>query len=516
MHIKSLKNLVIYLLNFFCANISLKLAKNVDSGIFCILVEFKFCLCYNDLVSLFYTKDVVMEKNSKLNNKWFRAAIPALLIHCSIGTVYCWSTFKQEIADYIGQGLGSVEWAFSLAIFFLGMSAAFAGNFVERNVKKSSLLSAIFFFVGMAGTGLFIYLKSFIGILICYGVIMGIGLGIGYLTPVKTLMLWFKDHKGLATGLAVAGFGAAKIIGSPLMQGLMNAFGENGVYIMFFILACVYLVLMLLGHLLIKKPDDWVEHIPAKSEHSIRKFFSRFLIFKNPVFIGVWLIFFINITCGLAIISQEKALFSAIGLVGIASILSSLSAVFNAGGRIAFSTWGDYLKNRNSIYKIIFTLSIAFTLICAIILTLFPSSQGSIIVAILVITMVCVINAGYGGGFSNLPTLLSDNFGMKSISSIHGIALSAWAFAGLCGNQMATAIVDAGLGYQTVLYVAFALFVVALIIDFVLVKSKPKVVEGQRNSEDKPKESVVDLKNLSAIQTEQETIPQKPSDDQGA
>lgn len=431
----------------------------------------------------FQTKEDYMEKKSKFNNKWVRAAIPALLIHCSIGTVYCWSTFKQEIADYIGYGIAGVEWAFSLAIFFLGMSAAFAGSFVEKNVKKSSLISAILFFVGMLGTGLFIYLKSFIGILLCYGVIMGIGLGIGYLTPVKTLMLWFKNNKGLATGLAVAGFGAAKIIGSPLMQGLMNAFGESGVYLMFFILAGLYLILMLIGHFLIKKPEGWVEEESPKSEHPVNDFFSRFLIFKNPVFVGVWLIFFINITCGLAIISQEKALFTTIGLLGIASILSSLSAVFNAGGRIVFSTWGDYLKNRNSIYKIIFTLSVVSTLVCALALMLFPNNLTNIIIGILVIVMVCIINAGYGGGFSNLPTLLSDNFGMNKISSIHGIALSAWAFAGLCGNQMATAIVNAGLGYTTVLYVTCVLFAVALIIDFVLVKSKPKVVEVKHQTD---------------------------------
>lgn len=225
--------------------------------------------------------------------------------------------------------------------------------------------------------------------------------------------------------------------------------------------------------------------MPPKSEHPIKDFFKKFLIFKNPVFIGILIIFFINITCGLAIISQEKALFSAIELLGTASILSSLSAVFNAGGRIAFSTWGYYLKNRNTIYKIIFTMSIALTLICAVVLTLSPSNDGNIFIAILVIAMVCIINAGYDGGFSNLPTLLSDNFGMKNISSIHGIALSAWAFAGLCCNQMATGIVDAGLGYQTVLYVTCALFAVALIIDFILVKSKPKVVESKNESNEK-------------------------------
>ena len=426
---------------------------------------------------------VEQRKKSKLNNKWMRAAIPALLIHCSIGTVYCWSTFSKEIAGHIGLASG-IEWAFSLAIFFLGMSAAFCGAMVEKNIKRSSLLSAIFFAVGMAGTGLFIYLKSFVGILISYGVIMGIGLGIGYLTPVKNLMLWFKDHKGLATGLAVAGFGAAKIVGSPVMQALMDAFGEEkGVYMMFFILAGAYFILMMIGHFLIKKPDGWVEEVQPKSEHPIKDFFSRFKIFKNPTFLGVWIIFYINITCGLAIISQEKAIFSSIGLLGIASILSSLSAVFNAGGRIGFSTWGDYLRNRNTIYKIIFILSIAFTLLAGVLIFCVGGASTNIVIAILVIAMVCVINAGYGGGFSNLPTLLSDNFGMKKISQIHGIALSAWAFAGLSGNQMASAIVNneaiknAGHGYDIVLFVTCALFVVALLVDLFVVKSRPKAIK---------------------------------------
>ena len=148
----------------------------------------------------------------KFENKWMRAVIPALLIHCSIGTVYCWSLFKADIASYIGNSVGEVEWAFSIAIFVLGMSAAFGGKFVEKDIHKSSLLAALFFVVGMAATGFFISQKSLLGIYISYGFVMGIGLGIGYLTPVKTLMLWFKEQKGLATGLAVAGFGLAKVI----------------------------------------------------------------------------------------------------------------------------------------------------------------------------------------------------------------------------------------------------------------------------------------------------------------
>lgn len=129
------------------------------------------------------------------NNKWVRAAIPALLLHCSIGTVYCWSIFSQEIADYIGFSKGATEWAFSFAIFFLGMSAAFLGNIVEKDIHKSSLIAAICFASGMAGAGFFIWyggshpgsIVSLLGIYVCYGFIMGIGLGTGYLSPVKTL-----------------------------------------------------------------------------------------------------------------------------------------------------------------------------------------------------------------------------------------------------------------------------------------------------------------------------------------
>lgn len=289
-------------------------------------------------------------------NKWVRAAIPALLLHCSIGTVYCWSIFSQEIADYIGFSKGATEWAFSFAIFFLGMSAAFLGNIVEKDIHKSSLIAAICFAAGMAGTGLFIWyggahpgsLVSLLGIYVCYGFIMGIGLGTGYLSPVKTLMLWFEDRKGLATGLAVAGFGAAKAIASPIMQALLDSLGEGGIYKMFLILAVVYFIMMFVGHLLLAKPAGW--HEPASTEKGAR---AIDVIKSKPVtFIGIWIMFYLNITCGLALISQEKMIIKCLGLVGMVGVLSSVTAIFNAGGRLGFSAWADTFKDRNTIYKI--------------------------------------------------------------------------------------------------------------------------------------------------------------------
>ncbi len=427
----------------------------------------------------------------KVQNKWIRAAIPALLLHCSIGTVYCWSIFSQEIADYIGFSKSATEWAFSFAIFFLGMSAAFLGNVVEKDIHRSSLIAAICFAAGMAGTGFFIWyggthkgsLLSLIGIYVCYGFIMGIGLGTGYLSPVKTLMLWFQDRKGLATGLAVAGFGAAKAIASPIMQAMLNSLGEGGIYKMFLILACVYFVMMFVGHLLLAKPEGW--HEPATQEKGARAI--DVIKTKPVVFVGIWLMFYLNITCGLALISQEKMIIKCIGLAGMAGVLSSITAVFNAGGRLGFSAWADTMKDRNTVYKIIFILSIAATGLVILTQGITDMGQNTFFM-ILVLILLFVVNAGYGGGFSNVPTLLSDHYGMQNISAIHGITLSAWAIAGLTGNQVATFIVnhvgsfaDDGqghmvnpVGYQSVLYLTLVLYIISLLISIFMVGGKKK------------------------------------------
>ena len=427
----------------------------------------------------------------KIQNKWIRAAIPALLLHFSIGTVYCWSIFSQEIADYIGFSKGATEWAFSFAIFFLGMSAAFLGNVVEKDIHKSSLIASITFALGMAGTGFFIYyggqhkgsLLSLIGIYICYGFIMGIGLGTGYLSPVKTLMLWFRDKKGLATGLAVAGFGAAKAIASPIMQWLLGDNQNGEIYKMFFILAVVYFIMMFAGHILLAKPADWHEPSGDEKKPGIME-----VLKTKPLtnYIGIWVMYYLNITCGLALISQEKMIVKCIGLAGSVGIISTVSAIFNAGGRLGFSAWADKMKDRNTIYKLIFILSIAFTAIVMVTGGI-KNAEGNILLIIFVLALIFMVNAGYGGGFSNVPTLLSDHYGMGSISAIHGITLSAWAFAGLTGNQVANFIVSHSgeykevhgvmvnpAGYQNVLYLTIVLYIIALLLSVFFVKKIDK------------------------------------------
>ena len=409
-----------------------------------------------------------------LSNKWTRAAIPALLIHCSIGTVYCWSTFKEAIATKIGMSTFAVGWAFSLAIFFLGMSAAFAGKMVEKDIHKSSLIACICFTVGMIGTGLAIQFLTgwvaLIAIFLCYGCIMGIGLGVGYLTPVKTLMLWFDKQKGLATGISIMGFGLAKAIATPIMELLQGKFGISW---MFYILGAIYFVMMFIGHLILKKPEGWVEKEEKKDPFKFTD------MFKDKVFLGIWLMFFINIHCGLALITYEKQLlntaFAGMAILGaIISIVPSVTAAFNALGRIGYSTISDKLKERNTVYKIIFATSIIITLVALI---PFSISNGpkSIVYGAIVILLLVIVNLGYGGGFSTLPALLSERFGMKKISKIHGLSLSAWAVAGLTGNNMSEIILKLGGNkYDYILIATLAFYVIAMIICITMVGKKSK------------------------------------------
>ena len=404
---------------------------------------------------------------SRLDNRWMRAVVPALLIHISIGTVYCWSVFKQLIADQMHVAPSTIERGFSLAIFFLGMSAAFLGPVVEKDIRRSALISLVCFVAGFAGTGASIAAGWLPGVFICYGAIMGVGLGVGYLTPVKNLMLWFADNKGLATGIAVAGFGLAKAIASPVMTWLIASVGLVN---MFYVLAVVYAVMMFAGFLLIRRPAGYVYSAAARVK--------RRTVMRRPVFWAIWLAFYLNITCGLALISQEKDILHdalavmprfagldtaafAVATAGVISTVLAVDAVFNAVGRLGFSTLSDHCRRRETSYVVIFVMSVVVCLLQVV----FHSIDNGTLWMILV--MLFLVNAGYGGGFSTLPVLLEQHFGMSSVSTVHGLALSAWAFAGLSGNQLASFVVthaaDQSHRYAGLIPVLAVLYAVALV-----------------------------------------------------
>ena len=380
-----------------------------------------------------------------MKSKWIHGALPALLIHCCIGTAYCWSLLKGDIAGLMKVNVSSIEFAFSLAIFFLGMSAAFGGRFVEKNVRRSSLVSMLCFSGGLLGTIYAITLGSIPLLFLFYGGIMGIGLGLGYLSPVKTLMLWFSKHKGLATGIAISGFGLSKALFSPFITWCNSGYGIKATL---FCISVISIICMGAASMLIKKPDGWKED---SRKFSILEAIRTIL---NPVYLKIWTVFYLNITCGLALIAFEKDLAEKSGL-GWIGILASLTALFNTLGRFGYSTVSDWTKDKSKIY-----LTIFLTSGLAMILPIFFGLKIWVIVV-----MLCIINSGYGGGFSTLPTFLESKFGMKRISMIHGFALSAWGWAGLSGNQLSNLVLNYYHGeFNDLFIVLCSLYILAFII----------------------------------------------------
>lgn len=352
----------------------------------------------------------------KKENKWIHAVIPAILCHLAIGSVYCWSLFAQEIANALSISRFSADMAFSLAIFFLGMSAAFMGKIVEKHPKLTMFISMFCFVSGLLGTSLAITMNSLLILYLSYGVLMGCGCGIGYISPIKTLMLWFKDHKGLASGIAIMSFGAAKAIASPTIVYLMKTYSLSNVFL---IMGSIYFILMLIASILLKKYPYEIE----KSEISDIKISN---MLKTKEYISIWIMFFLNISCGLALIAKEKTLALGLGIKEI-GILLSITAIFNALGRIGYSGLSDKTF-RKLPYYCIFSISVIAAL------------MFNIHLAIPFIIALCIVNLNYGGGFSALPSLLGKIYGMNNASTIHGLTLSGWAFAGFCGPLMANLI----------------------------------------------------------------------------
>ena len=264
-------------------------------------------------------------------------------------------------------------------------------------------------------------------------------------------MLWFSEHKGLATGIAISGFGLSKVLFSPFITWCNCNYG---VCTTLSLIAVISAVLMSIAAYLIRKPDGWVEQ---KAKLSIS---DSWHIIKNPTYLKIWFIFYINITCGLALISFEKNLGLSVGIVSI-GLLASLTALFNTLGRFCYSTASDYLKKKEIIYVIIFGSSVISIIFGMSFMTMLP-----------IVILLCVINAGYGGGFSTLPTLLQSKFGMEKISTIHGFALSAWAWSGLSGNQLSNLIINRmNLSYEYLFVVLLVLYITSFAVTLNLKKS---------------------------------------------
>ena len=315
-------------------------------------------------------------------NKWLNCAIPGVALTTCIGSVYCWSQFTSGLMETFGLTKAYTDIGFTLIIFFLGMCAAIFGQTIEKNPRAGAVLSTIIFITGFMMLGLSVQMASVPAFYIATAVI-GAGTGIGYVTPVKTLMAFFADHKGMASGLAITGFGLAKFIASPAIEWLLANVSFPSV---FYIMGLVYAAVMVFSSVFLRK-------YPKADFEWGRPDFRYSLVLKNREWWAIWFMFMTNISCGLAIISQEKGLLSGLGLTSIAAILSG-TALANSGGRLGFSTLSDKIGRKAS-YHFVCSFGILGALFCV---------TGNPTLSVIGI-LLC--EAAYGGNFSVLPSLLA-------------------------------------------------------------------------------------------------------------
>ncbi|MCR8668557.1 OFA family MFS transporter [Aestuariibaculum sp. M13] len=408
----------------------------------------------------------------KLKNRWLIAA-SAVGIHISIGSVYAYSVMTNPVKDIFEVDGSVIKWAFKIAILLLGLSAAFLGRWVEKvGPKVSGTTAGIFYGIGILGSGLAVQLESLTLFYLCYGVIGGIGLGLGYITPVSTLVKWFPDRRGLATGMAIMGFGFSALIFGPIMQSLFDAVGVANA---FYILGAIYMVIILSSARYIERPP--VGYMPEGFKAGEGKVIKADMAnidaneaLKTRRFYYIWIMMFINISCGIAIISaaspmmQEKLNYTPMEAAAIVGLIG----VFNGLGRLLWSSLSDYLGRANT-YIIFFV----FQILAFYFLPKISVELTFLVILFTVITM-------YGGGFSTLPAFLGDLFGTKQLGAIHGMVLTAWALAGIIGPTIYDVVKSATGSLDTTLAVFSGLFVIAFIVSLLM---KQLVVKAQHKKE---------------------------------
>ena len=465
-----------------------------------------------------------------MKNRWLIAA-SAVGVHVSIGSVYAYSAWKMPLENTFGWSATNTSFAFSIAIFFLGLSAAVLGRVIEKHgPSRGGLLSTGFFTVGLFGSALACYLENLTLFYLFFGVISGIGLGLGYISPVSTLVKWFPDRRGLATGLAIMGFGfgglfaiqiidainpaadeivlpkslsayeyqilstdapdEAKLIlaSAPTLNVFRNAEANNSsseitqnfhrvvmyekssIVLAFASLGVIYLLIMLPSALYISPPPkDFMSDVTTSAKAVVAQPTPELTAseaIRTPGFYGLWIMLFINVSCGIAVIATAKKMgYEMVNLsVGMASILVMGISLFNGLGRIFWASLSDYIGRSNT-YVAFFAIQIvAFPLLAN--LAQFP---------VLFMLVTFVILSCYGGGFASIPAYISDLFGLKEMPTIHGFILTAWSLAGIVGPMLNAYVYEKTHSYQQSLYVFGGAFVIALIVSLLMKKEIKRV-----------------------------------------
>ena len=415
-------------------------------------------------------------------NRWL---VPpaAICVHLCIGQAYAFSVFNLPMTKLIGVSksapddwkLTDLGWIFSIAIFVLGASAAAFGRWVEDGgPRRAMFASALCFGGGFLVAALGVALHQLWVVYLGYGVIGGVGLGLGYISPVSTLMKWFPDRPGMATGLAIMGFGGGAMIASPLSVWLMSVFStptDVGVARTFIVLGVVYACFMLVGSAIVRvpapgwKPDGFSPATQATRLVTTRDVYVYDAL-KTPQFWLIWWVLCLNVTAGIGVLGQASAMaqemfpgrVSAAAAGGFVGLLS----LFNMGGRFLWASTSDHIGRKNT-YFVFFALGVLLYAIAP-----YFGSVGNLPLFVLCFA---VILSMYGGGFATVPAYLRDMFGTRYVGAIHGMLITAWSVAGVLGPVLVNYIrqfqIDSGVPKAQAYNVTMDIMAALLVAGFV-------------------------------------------------
>ncbi len=458
-------------------------------------------------------------------NRWL---VPpaALCIHLCIGMAYGFSVFWLPLSRALGVTVpkacpdmtlaqelftttcdwrvASMGWMFTLFFVLLGVSAAIWGGWLERvGPRKAGFVAALCWSGGLLIGAFGVYVHQLWIMWLGAGVIGGVGLGLGYISPVSTLIKWFPDHRGMATGFAIAGFGGGAMIGAPLANILINYFKTPtsvGVWQTFATMGVIYFVFMMIGAFAYRvspagwRPDGWTA--PAKANAMISQNNVHLKdAHKTAQFWMIWIVLCMNVSAGIGVIGmaspmlQEIFAGSLIGQPGvtfnalnveqkaaiaaIAAGFAGLLSLFNIGGRVFWASLSDYIGRKNT-YFCFFLLGIALYALAPTF-----ADWGS---KLLFVGAFCIILSMYGGGFATVPAYLADMFGTQFVGAIHGRLLTAWATAGIIGPVVVNYIREAQLAagvprdqlYNTTMYILCGMLIIGLIANYLIKPVDPK------------------------------------------
>ena len=421
-----------------------------------------------------------------MKKKRWVIALSAIAIHLSMGGAYAYSVYKLPIVTEMGWTETSVTVAFTIMMGLAGFSAALFGSLVEKmGPRKSAMVAAVLFGAGQAGAGLAILSDSVVLYWLTYGLLSGLGMGIGYIAPVSTLVKWFPDRRGLATGMAVLGFGSGALITAPVAANLMEGVGISTTY---FILGVSYFILMILGASYIAPPakdymPEGMKQAAASGKKKLKLDLAQMSAkeaVKTRQFWMLWSMHLVNVTAGIMMISVASPMAQEIvGLsVAGAAAMVGVMGLFNGGGRLLWAAFSDYI-GRTNVFVIFFTIQV-------ITFAVLPHTTNVILFQVFIFLVVSC----YGGGFSNLPAYASDLFGTKQLGVIHGYLLTTWSLGGIFGPIIVSSVKNAYDSYIPVFYLFTGLIAVSLLISLLL---RADVNKKKKELEESKKETVGDL-----------------------